>query len=218
MPDRSRVLHSPDFALAAALASLAGWVDAIAYVRLSHTYVSFMSGNSTSLASSASASAATKAPLLATVLMAFVVGVILGECTAILAGRPGRATALLLESVVLFAAMAAAWPAGSLFVPAALLAIGLGIQNASVHEAAGMRVALTYVTGTLVTFGRHIAAALMGRGAWQAALPYLFLWLAMLAGAAGGAALARTSATLAIAIAGAAAFVLAAAALIRRPK
>jgi hypothetical protein len=40
----------------------------------------------------------------------------------------------------------------------------------------------------------------------------------MLAGAAGGAALARTSATLAIAIAGAAAFVLAAAALIRRPK
>ncbi|MGH6890415.1 MAG: DUF1275 family protein [Rhizomicrobium sp.] len=209
MPDTSRALRSPDFALAVALAALAGWVDATAYVRLAHTYVSFMSGNSTALASSAGAAAAPRAPLLACVLAAFVVGVILGETTANFVGKRGHSAALLLESLLLFAAMGAAWPKGSLFLPAALLAAALGVQNASVHETAGMTIAITYVTGTLVRFGRRVAAALTGRGAWREALPYLFLWLGLMAGAAGGAAVARTNAVLAIAAAGAAALVFA---------
>ncbi|HEY3778642.1 MAG TPA: YoaK family protein [Rhizomicrobium sp.] len=217
MADKPRALASPDFALAVALAALAGWVDATAYVRLSRIFVSFMSGNSTRLAASLSAAASPKAALTLAVLAAFVGGVILGETIAIVAGKRGHAAALLLESVVLFAAMGAAWPAGSLFLPAVLLAIALGVQNASVHQAGGMRVALTYVTGTLVRLGRRIAAALAGRGPWRDALPYLFLWLGMMAGAAGGAALARTSAVLAIALAGTAAFVFAGVALLRRP-
>ncbi len=124
---KSRAPRSPAFMFAAALVALAGWVDAVAFVRLARTYVSFMSGNSTSLAAA------------------------------------------------------------------------LGIQNGSIHEAGGVPVALTYVTGTLVRFGRTIAAALAGRGSWRAGLPFLLLWPGMMAGAAAiaiAAVAALVSATL----------------------
>jgi uncharacterized membrane protein YoaK (UPF0700 family) len=209
MSDKSRAVASPAFAVAVGLAALAGWVDAVAYVRLARTYVSFMSGNSTTLAASLSVAHAPKAPLVICVLAAFVGGVILGECIAIAAGRRGHAAALLAESLFLFAGMGAAIPAASLFAPAILLAIALGIQNTSIQKAAGMHVALTYVTGTLVRFGRAIAHALAGQAPWHAALPYLLLWLGMIGGAAGGAALARISATLAIAAAAVAALLFA---------
>jgi uncharacterized membrane protein YoaK (UPF0700 family) len=209
MSDGPRALRSPEFALAVALAALAGWVDAVAYVRLARTYVSFMSGNSTSLAASLSLAHAPKVLLLICVLAGFVAGVILGELASVATDRRGHSTALFVESLFLFGAIFAAIPPNALFAPAVLLAIALGIQNASVHEAAGMRVALTYVTGTLVRFGRAIAAALAKQGAWRASLPFLFLWLGMMAGAAGGAAVAHANAVFAIAIAAATALCLA---------
>jgi uncharacterized membrane protein YoaK (UPF0700 family) len=210
MADKSRPLHSPRFALALALAALAGWVDAVAFVRLAGTFVSFMSGNSTALAAALNGAHAREATLLLCVLASFVAGVVFGEVIAIAAGRRGPAAALLAESRFLFAALVAAFPSAAILAPAVLLAVALGIQNASIHEAAGMPVALTYVTGTLVRLGRAIAAALAGQGAWRAALPFLCLWLALMAGAAGGAMLARMNAVLALALAAATALALAA--------
>lgn len=210
MPDKASAARSPAFALAVGLAALAGWVDAIGFVRLAQTFVSFMSGNSTRLASFASAPAAPKAVLLVCVLAAFVAGVIAGEGIAIRVSARGHAAALLAESLVLFAGAGAAAPPSALFAPALLLAAALGIQNASIHEAGGMPVALTYVTGTLVRLGRAIAGALVGRGRWRAALPYLLLWLGMIVGAAGGAALARANAVAAILVAALAALAFAA--------
>ena len=210
MPDQSRALRSPAFALAIGLAALAGWVDAVAFVRLQRTFVSFMSGNGTRLAASLSATYEPKAPLLVCVVVAFVAGVIAGEWLASTMGRSGHPAVLLMESVFLFAAMGAAIPAASTLAPAVLLAAALGMQNASVHEAGGISVALTYVTGTLVHFGREIAGALAGRRSWAAPLPYLFLWTALMVGAGGGAALARVDAVLAIAVAAVTALVLAA--------
>lgn len=194
MPDETRVLRSRDFALAVALAALAGWVDAVAFVRFAGIFVSFMSGNSTRLAAWASAAEAPKATLAFSVLAGFVAGVIAGEAIAIVAKARGHAAALFLESLILLAATAAAWPRGALLLPAVLLAVALGIQNASLHEAAGMRISLTYVTGTLVRLGRRIARALFGKGMWSEVLPYLFLWLGLMAGAAVGACVARACA------------------------
>ncbi|HEX4079463.1 MAG TPA: DUF1275 family protein [Rhizomicrobium sp.] len=216
MPDTSRALRSPGFPLALALAALAGWVDATAFVRLARTYVSFMSGNSTKLAAALSAAHPGKLLLLVCVLAGFVAGVVAGETLAAAAGRRGHAAVLLAESFFLFAAMAAAFPGGNLVAPALLLAFALGIQNASVHEVGGVSVAITYMTGTLVHIGRQIAAALAGRDLWAAPLPYLLLWLALMAGAAGGAAFARVNATFAIGTAAVAALGLAGLVLVAR--
>jgi uncharacterized membrane protein YoaK (UPF0700 family) len=210
MRESPRPLQSPEFAMALALAALAGWVDATAFVRLARTYVSFMSGNSTSLAAGLSATYTPKLALTVSVLAAFVAGTIAGELVAMARGGRRRAAALVTEAMILLAASFAALPVNALFLPAVLLAVALGIQNAALHEAGGLHVALTYVTGTLVRLGRAIAAALAGRGPWTAALPHLSLWLAVMAGAAAGAAVARTSAAFGIALAAAAALCLAA--------
>lgn len=210
MSGRPRPLRSSAFVLAVALAALAGWVDATAFVRFARTYVSFMSGNSTSLAAGLSAAYTPKLALTISVLAAFLVGVVAGELISIRQGKGRRAAALTGEAIMLLAAALATLTTGAIFLPAVLLAIALGIQNAALHEAGGLRVALTYVTGTLVRLGRSIAAAVAGRGLWAAALPHLLLWLSLMAGAAAGAAVSRSSAALAIALAAAAALCLAA--------
>lgn len=197
MPTR-RPLRSRMFAMAVALAGLAGWVDATAFVRFARTYVSFMSGNSTALAAAVSGTDSPRLVLLASVLLAFVAGVIAGESIAIAAGRRRHAAALVGEAAVLATAGVTALPAGAPFVPTVLLAFALGIQNAALHSAGGLKVALTYVTGTLVRLGRAITAALVRRGKWRAALPHAFLWLGLMAGAVAGAAVARVSAALSI--------------------
>lgn len=209
MSENLRPLRTPEFAMALALAALAGWVDAAAFVRLASTYVSFMSGNSTSLAAGLSATYTPKLALTVCVLAAFVAGTIAGELVAIARGGRRRAAALVAEAIMLLAASLAALPVNALFLPAVLLAIALGIQNAALHEAGGLHVALTYVTGTLVRLGRAIAGALTGER-WAAVLPHLLLWLALMVGAAAGAAVARSSAPFGIALAAAAALCLAA--------
>ncbi|MGH6878874.1 MAG: YoaK family protein [Rhizomicrobium sp.] len=202
MPDKVRAVWSGKFALAMALAALAGWVDATAYVRLAHVYVSFMSGNSTVLATSIPAWHSPKLALIACVLGSFVAGVVVGEIIAVEAARRAHMAVLFAEALLLFAGAGAALVPGSRLLPAALLALALGTQNASVHGAGGVSVAITYVTGTLVKLGRAIAAALAGKGRWAEALPYLLLWLGLIAGAALGAAVAHVNATLAIALVG----------------
>jgi uncharacterized membrane protein YoaK (UPF0700 family) len=208
MRDKSRALRSPEFPLAVALAAIAGWVDATAFVRFAHTFVSFMGGNSTKLAGSLSAVHAPPILLMVLAIAGFVAGAIAGESLALAAGQRGRTAALLGESLFLFAAAGATLAFGNSVVPVPLLAFALGMQNASVHDVGGVSISITYVTGALVHFGREVASALRGQASWASPLPYLFLWTGLIVGAAGGAALARINATLAIAIAALAAFLL----------
>lgn len=208
MRDKSRALRSPEFPLAVALAAVAGWVDAAAYVRFKHTFVSFMGGNSTKLAGSLSAVHGAPILLMLLAIAGFVAGAVAGESLAIAAGQRGRTAALLGEGLFLFAAAGATLAFGNSAIPVPLLAFALGMQNASVHDVGGVSISITYVTGALVHFGREIASALRGEVSWASPLPYLFLWIGLLAGAAGGAALARVNATLAIAVAAAVAFLL----------
>ncbi len=90
--------------LAACLAALAGYVDALGFLQLGGFFVSFMSGNSTRLgvgAAQASASALVAASLIGT----FVLGVILGSLTGQAAGM--RRRPVVLGLVALLLAMAA---------------------------------------------------------------------------------------------------------------
>ena len=195
------------YRLAVMLAALAGAVDAIGFVHWRGLFVSFMSGNSTTLVVETSRAAWGEAMLSASVIGSFVAGVILGELIAAAAGRSASATVLLIEAILLAGAGSAGLYGFGEHPMAPVLALAMGTQNASIHKAGGISVALSYVTGTLVHVGRCLAQACLGRGSWSAALPYLGLWCGLAAGAAAGALAARSSE--AAAILGAAAVALA---------
>lgn len=170
--------------LAACLSMLAGFVDAIGFIRLDGLFVSFMSGNSTRLGvglASGSAVALTAVQLIAS----FVVGAGLGTAVARFAGVHRKLWVL--NSV-----------AGGLTVAASLsmvgrdgwalaaMAVSMGAANAVFQRDGEVAIGVTYMTGTLVKFGQRLAAAFMGGERWGW-LPYALLWMGLVAGAVLGA-------------------------------
>ena len=178
--------NPPVIALAAAFSAVAGYVDAIGYLLTGGFFVSFMSGNTTRLA--IGVAAATSAAGFAAALIAlFVGGVVLGTLT----GRwhPARRhSAILLLVTLLLAAAAALHAPGRHWVVVVPMVLAMGAENTVFAEDGEVRIGLTYMTGTLVKVGKRLAAALLGgdRFGW---LPYVALWLGLLAGAVLGALL-----------------------------
>jgi uncharacterized membrane protein YoaK (UPF0700 family) len=169
--------------LAAGLSALAGFVDAIGFIKLGGFFVSFMSGNSTRLAVAlAQGSALTGGGLIAV----FVAGVALGSLAGRLAGA-GRAAAVLCL-VTLLLALAAGLGSTGLAIPAVIcMALAMGAENAVFEQGGEVQIGLTYMTGTLVKLGQRITAALLGGAPWAWA-PYLLLWIGLVLGAVAGAA------------------------------
>lgn len=207
------------FLLALALAALAGWVDAIGFTRWSGTFVSFMSGNTTQVGVALGSGLAVKGLQPGMVIGAFVAGVVAGEVLGMLAGRRRRPLVLLAETCLLGAA-ALTSPASKLGdVTLVLLGSAMGVQNAAIHRADRIGVALTYVTGTLVHLGQATASALLGHDSWKTTAPFAALWVCLGAGAVlGGVVGARfEQGALATAAAASAALGLAALVLERGP-
>ncbi|HRO04380.1 MAG TPA: DUF1275 family protein [Terricaulis sp.] len=172
------------WALAAALAALAGFVDSIAFIQLGGYFVSFMSGNSTRLAVGISQAPA-EAWLALGLIAAFMAGVIAGALVNRSGARRGGALVLALVTVLLCAA-AMLGQGGAAFWAMALLAAAMGVENAVFLRDGEVSIGVTYMTGALVRMGQRIAGALTGGPAFAWA-PYLILWLGLIAGAALGA-------------------------------
>jgi uncharacterized membrane protein YoaK (UPF0700 family) len=189
------------------LAFLAGWVDAVGLIRTRDLFVSFMSGNTTHLFV-ALAGGASGPGRPAAVIGAFVCGVIAGELLAGSPERPRRPLVLIFEAGLLTAAWISTGLGEPLLLTCALLSVAMGAQNASVHGAAGVSMALTYVTGAFVRLGRGIAEALAGHGSWSKSAPYGGLILA-LAGAFAGTLALQSIGNGAIALAAAACLLIA---------
>ena len=168
--------------LAIALAALAGYVDAIGFLRLNGLFVSFMSGNSTRLAV-ALAGGSPLALTAASLILAFVAGVVVGATAGEALGRWRGPGVIVLAAVPI--AVAAALPEfGALgALGTVLLAAAMGAVNTVFQRNGEVSVGVTYMTGALVKFGQHVAAALMGNGARWDWLPYLLLWGGLIAGA-----------------------------------
>lgn len=180
--------------LAATLTGTAGFVDGVGFLHLGGYFVSFMSGNSTR----AGADLAT-GHLLGWVkalglIVFFVLGVLVASLVVHFRARGDaswaqagpRSTAVWVSlGFVLAAAVLGSVPALQPAVPPALAA-GMGAVNGTFTRGGEVSVGLTYMTGTLVKTGQHLAHALTGghRTVW---LRFLGLWAAIALGSTAGA-------------------------------
>jgi uncharacterized membrane protein YoaK (UPF0700 family) len=174
-----------EVALAAGLSAVAGYIDAIGFLKLGGFFVSFMSGNSTRLGVGlATGQWATVRTALALIGL-FVAGVVLGALVARRAGEGRRSIVLALEAALL-AASASLFTAGLDVAGVAAMVLAMGAENAVFQRNGDVGVGLTYMTGALVKAGQRIAAALTGGDRWAWG-PYALLWIGLTAGGALGA-------------------------------
>lgn len=175
--------------LAIGFAALAGMVDAVGFLSSGGFFLSFMSGNSTRLSVGIAAGAPYVA-MVALLLVSFVLGVMGGS----LIGRNGLISAARRQSLILaiMSALLFLTPilaADDLLLPGlCLAAFCMGAENTLFERDGSVSFGLTYMTGALVKIGQGLATLLSGgeRLVW---VPYLILWLALVSGAAIGAAL-----------------------------
>lgn len=170
--------------LAACLSAVAGFVDAVAFIHLGGFFVSFMSGNTTRLGVGL-AENGWAAAVAASLIVAFVVGVIAGS-TIGHAAKEHRRPAVLLFVALALASAAALGALGFGAEATLLMALAMGAENAVFESDGEVHIGLTYMTGTLVKMGQRIATAFRGGDA-LAWTPYFSLWIGLAAGAFAGA-------------------------------
>lgn len=181
------------WALAVTLAALAGFIDAIGFLRSGGLFVSFMSGNSTRLGVDLLA-AGPVARLAALLIASFVAGVVAGSMVGF--RWPHRRKGLVLSLVALVVAASAGIETigGSEIATLVPLAMAMGIVNNVFQRDGDVTIGVTYMTGALVRFGQRLGEALRGGDRW-AWLPFLLLWAGLVVGAIAGAfAFARVGA------------------------
>lgn len=167
---------------ATGLAALAGFVDALGFLALGGVFVSFMSGNSTQFSVGiVSAHPIISALLPLGIIVMFLLGVVLGKvirhysprypCTSLL----GFMSACLILGAVFY-------QAGIPFLAAPFMTVAMGAANNVFIRQGEVTIGVTYMTGTLVKLGQHLAGHFLGEPQRQW-LPYLLHWLALVFGA-----------------------------------
>lgn len=172
--------------LAFSLAALAGFVDAIGFIKSGGLFVSFMSGNSTRMAIGIMEARAVGLAAAALIAL-FVLGVFLSLLvTARVTGAHRKVVALSGVAALLTGA-ALLENAGFELPTIAMLCLAMGASNTIFRRDGEVSIGVTYTTGTLVKLGDKLADAVLGgsRTDW---LPYLLLWLALVGGGVAGTA------------------------------
>lgn len=172
-------------ALAVLLIATAGFLDAVGFLELGGYFVSFMSGNSTRMSVEAVGHEWGGAGKALGLIGVFFVGTVAGA--AIERFGNGRFRVLASASVLVgLAAAASSWMHWLPFPPILIVAVAMGVLNATFLHDGEVSVGLTYMTGTLVKAGQHLADALFGGPRWRW-LRYLSRWAALAVGAVLGA-------------------------------
>jgi uncharacterized membrane protein YoaK (UPF0700 family) len=170
-----------------ALTALAGYVDALGFLRLGGLYLSFMSGNTTQFAVSLGEADWHKAILPPLLVAAFLSGAIAGSVLAIVVpARWSTPSVLAFESLLVAGALAVGLSFPEPGLASLALAMAMGAQNAVLANVRGFRAGTTFVTGALFGFGHKIAQALTRTGAPFGWLGDGAVWLSLLAGAFAG--------------------------------
>ncbi len=160
------------------LSALAGAVDACGFYLLKDLYVSFMSGNTTSMAAAFARGDMARVGLIAGIIAAFVAGAAAGTVLSVLAGRRHVPAGILAAAAVLLV------PTAGTTWSIQAMTFAMGILNATVRQAGSVDVAITYVTGTLAKFGRGLGLLLCGRSSDWSWVQQGVPWVGLVAGAA----------------------------------
>lgn len=186
--DRVRPVTRPwQIGFGIVLTALAGFVDALGFIRLGGLYTSLMSGNTTQLAVALGHGQPLGAVLPALLIAAFLVGAVSGGAiSALCPPRWITPTVLGLEAAALSAAVALAAEHAHVGVASLFLALAMGGQNAVLAHVQGFRAGTTFVTGALFAFGQKAALALAGRGPRLGWVGDGSVWLSLLVGAIAG--------------------------------
>ena len=170
------------------LTALAGYVDALGFIRLGGLYTSFMSGNTTQLAVFGAEADLHRVVLPAVLILAFLAGSILGSGLAILVpARWTTPTVLAYEALLIVGGLALGLHSPELAVASVFVALAMGSQNAVLSQVKGFRAGTTFVTGALFSLGHKIAQALTRTGDPLGWVGDGLVWLSLLFGAVFGA-------------------------------
>lgn len=186
--------------MATALAALAGFVDAIAWIELVGFFASFMSGNSTRLGIGLATGDWIAVRIAGGLVMMFLSGVIAASVVGHRFAGRHKPPVMLLVTAALSGGAIAAW-AGVPMAALLLLAFAMGAENGVFNRDGEVTIGLTYMTGTLVRMGQRLSARLMrvpGDHAW---VPFLLLWLGFVGGGVLGAVVSRGSLASAVTVA-----------------
>jgi uncharacterized membrane protein YoaK (UPF0700 family) len=145
--------------LAAALAMIAGFVDAYGMINY-RVFVSFMSGNTTQTGYQAAEGLFGPASLAALAILFFVIGSFLGALLVEAAGRLARRAVFGVVAAAL-AEVVGLTHFGFLTVGfgIAIVSIAMGVMNTAFSRVGAEAITLTFVTGTLSRVGSHLAQA-----------------------------------------------------------
>ncbi|SFG35090.1 YoaK family protein [Methylobacterium gossipiicola] len=169
------------------LTALAGYVDALGFIRLGGLYTSFMSGNTTQFAVALGHDQLHHALLPGLLILCFILGCVCGAAfSALTPARWSTPVVLGFETAVIAAAFEAAVAAPDSGLASLMLALAMGAQNAVLSHVQGFRAGTTFVTGALFSFGQKLALALARRGARSAWVGDGVVWLALLVGSFAG--------------------------------
>lgn len=155
------------------LSAFAGAVDACGLTILKDLFVSFMSGNSTSLAVAIGRGDRAEALLIAPIIAMFVAGAAAGTMLAVLVGR--RHLPAVVAFVAAILVVPVVWPKATILA----MTFAMGALNAAMSHAGDVAVSITYVTGTLAKLGAGLGRLLCGQAkdwSWlQQGVPWLGL-------------------------------------------
>ncbi len=168
-----------EMALAVVLAAIAGYLDAVGFVVLGGFFVSFMSGNTTELATGLGAGGWSTAATAGALIGMFVAGTVSGALAARIGD--GRTTVLAATGVLVAVTAVAATVDDADWPVRMLLPLAMGLLNATFLVAGEASIGLTYMTGALVKAGQRLVDAFFG-GPKLLWLRHLSLWAALLVG------------------------------------
>jgi uncharacterized membrane protein YoaK (UPF0700 family) len=184
---RSLVGHYVHGGIGVLLVALAGYVDAIGYIALGGFFASFMSGASISLGVGLSEGDWGAVQAAALVIAAFLASAVVATIIAGIVGIWALPIVLLLEAGLLAGAVALAASGQSLSISILPVVAAMGVQNTALHPVEGVRLGVTFMTGTLVSLGQGIGRAFLGRNRTRNWFPHAFLWCTFVTGAGAGA-------------------------------
>lgn len=176
--------------LAAGYAFIAGFVDSVGFIFLGGVFLSFMSGNTTRLATALVDDDYDLVRLAGACIVLFLLGVMEGALvrrTAMLVVAAHRVRDIVVTNMTLiFIAASVLVLVDRPNVAIVLMSLGIGAMNSIFERDGEVSIPLTYMTGTLVKMGQRFVDAFFG-GTHRAWLEHLRMWAALTLGAVVGA-------------------------------